>query len=170
MNQSATDALTQRYRASLPEKQSELALAWEQWLAAPGEQAAKLRFQGLVHKLAGSAGLYGFEDLGRQARSVDSSLAAWEEETPPLRRPLEEFCREVAGSAEMLLRVLGRAARAPSSLPAKGVGSDSKRRSGFFWKTKKKRGKTGKSHPRTTCCFESAFWQIDRSHPACAPR
>lgn len=117
MNQSPTDALTQRYRASLPEKQSELALAWEQWLAQPTEHAAKLRFQTLVHKLAGSAGLYGFEDLGRQARSVDAALAAWEEETPPLRKPLDEFCREVAGGAEMLLRVLGRAARAPHVPP-----------------------------------------------------
>lgn len=115
MNQSATEALTQRYRASLPEKQSELALAWEQWLAIPGEHGAKLKLQSLVHKLAGSAGLYGFEDLGRQARAVDGTLAAWEDETPTLRKPLDEFCREVAGAVEMLLRVLGRAARAPQS-------------------------------------------------------
>jgi CheY-like chemotaxis protein/HPt (histidine-containing phosphotransfer) domain-containing protein len=117
MNQSATEALTQRYRASLPEKQSELALAWEQWLAAPADHAAKLRFQSLVHKLAGSAGLYGFEDLGRQARTLDGLLSSWEQETPPLRLPLDEFCREAAGAAEMLLRVLGRASRAPHAAP-----------------------------------------------------
>ena len=31
----ATDALVARFRAALPDKLRELALAWERWLAAP---------------------------------------------------------------------------------------------------------------------------------------
>ena len=117
-SQATTDALHAKYRDSLSTKLSELAGAWEQWLAAPGDAAAKTRFQFLAHKLAGSAPLYGFNELGEHARHTDQMLAQWESETASLRVPLEELLQRTATSAEALLRVLGRESRAPASDPA----------------------------------------------------
>lgn len=107
----ATGALVARFRATLPDKLRELALAWERWLAAPESAPAKEALQLLVHRLAGSAPAYGFSDLGRHAFRVDGRLGEWDAEVAPLRIPLEALCQELGGSVEMLLRALGRAAR-----------------------------------------------------------
>lgn len=107
----ATDALVARFRATLPDKLRELALAWERWLAAPEAASAKEALQLLVHRLAGSAPAYGFSDLGRHAFRVDERLGEWDAEIAPLRIPLDQLCRELGGSVEMLLRALGRASR-----------------------------------------------------------
>jgi CheY-like chemotaxis protein len=107
----AVDALAARFRASLPDKLRELALAWERWLAAPESLPAKEAMQLLVHRLAGSAPAYGFSDLGRHAFRVDQRLGEWDAEVAPLRIALEALCREIGGHVEMLLRALGRASR-----------------------------------------------------------
>lgn len=113
--QATTDALHAKYRDSLSTKLAELAGAWERWLAAPADAEAKTRFQFLAHKLAGSAPLYGFVELGEHARDTDQMLAHWEAETPTLRLPLEQLLQRTATSAEALLRVLGRESRAAGS-------------------------------------------------------
>jgi len=107
----AVDALAARFRASLPDKLRELALAWERWLAAPESPSAKGAMQLLVHRLAGSAPAYGFSDLGRHAFRVDQRLGEWDAEVVPLRMTLEALCREIGGHVEMLMRALGRASR-----------------------------------------------------------
>ena len=107
----ATGDLAARYRASLADKLTELSLAWERWLARPGAAEAKEQYEALVHKLAGSAPLHGYEDLGRQAGKVDELFAAWHAETPVLRDELPTLCRLVSVPTENLLRALVRAAR-----------------------------------------------------------
>jgi len=103
--------LLARYRQSLPEKLKDLALAWEAWLADPDQGLARERFHTLVHKLAGSAPAYGYEDLGREARRIDSALQSWVGDAPEARTPLPDLVRRIAVAAESLLRTLGRAAR-----------------------------------------------------------
>jgi CheY-like chemotaxis protein len=110
-HRNGADEQAARYRATLSEKLSELALAWEEWLAAPAEESGKKHFHALVHRLAGAASAYGFDDVGREAQHVDSLITAWDADVPSLRTPMAEFCRELATAAETLLRVLGRAAR-----------------------------------------------------------
>lgn len=117
-DRNGSDEHAARYRASLAERLSELALAWEEWLAGPDEDARKKHYHQLVHRLAGAASAYGFDDVGREAQHVDSLIDAWDADVPTLRSPLGDFCRELGSAAETLLRVLGRAARDAQRGPA----------------------------------------------------
>lgn len=110
-HRNGSDDHASHYRATLGERLSELALAWEEWLAGPDEERHKNHFHQLVHRLAGSASAYGFDDVGREAQHVDSLINAWDGDVPTLRVPLGDFCRELGAPAETLLRALGRAAR-----------------------------------------------------------
>ncbi len=69
-------ALHARYRASFPEKRDDLQAALAAWREAPtaAERIAALYL--LVHKLAGSAGAYGFDALADVARIADRLLQA----------------------------------------------------------------------------------------------
>ena len=113
-----SDEHAAHYRASLTERLSELALAWEEWLAGPDEEPRKKHYHQLVHRLAGAASAYGFDDVGREAQHVDSLIHAWDADVPTLRVPLGDFCRELGAAAETLLRALGRAARDAQRGPA----------------------------------------------------
>ena len=115
------DALRQRYRMSLVDKQSELALSWERWLAAPDSPKSKSDFQSLVHKLAGSAQAYGYEDLGREAVRVDELLSRWDSEIESLRVSLRILQGDIAGRVESLLHVLSRATREVAPTLLRGV-------------------------------------------------
>ena len=67
-------ALHARYRASFPEKRAELLAALSQWRSQPQSMDAIAALYLLVHKLAGSAGAYGFDALTELARSADRLL------------------------------------------------------------------------------------------------
>lgn len=70
-------ALTLRYRASLPEKSQALAAAWLELEQEPSDQTyEKLRL--LTHRLAGSAGSYGFEQIGAAAIQLERVIVARE--------------------------------------------------------------------------------------------
>ena len=84
------DALHERYRASLADKAGELEALWPLPTSTPArERIAPLRQ--LLHKLAGSAGSYGYAEIGSQARLLEQWLSAWGSggprpgERPPLR-------------------------------------------------------------------------------------
>lgn len=63
------EALLRQYRASLPEKATALRTALSAFESQPRRDAlADLRL--LVHRLAGSAPLYGFVEFGKRARSL----------------------------------------------------------------------------------------------------
>src|SRR5262245_51624879 len=98
--------LLQRYRASLGDKVGELALAWEAWIAAPDQREAMDKVHVLVHRLAGSAPAYGFDDLGREAQRMDGFVQSWVSEVEQLRMPLPALCQRVAAPMEALLRTL----------------------------------------------------------------
>jgi CheY-like chemotaxis protein len=117
-----------RYRESLPDKLNELALSWEAWLAAPEGNAARDQLHLLVHRLAGAAPAYGYNDLGREAQRIDGMLQSWMSEVPQLRVSLPELCRQLAAPMEALLRTLGRAAREVTANMPEGEGAPPRER------------------------------------------
>ena len=80
------EELMSMYRESLREKRGMLARQWAQLRASPGgdEEVAALRRS--LHHLAGSAGAYGFDLLGDNARHLEKSMGAW------MSTPIAERC------------------------------------------------------------------------------
>ncbi|MFO1495943.1 MAG: Hpt domain-containing protein [Lysobacterales bacterium] len=68
------EALRLRYLQSFPGKIDALQ-AVSATLTAEGAEARR-QLRDLTHKLAGSAGMYGFDDLGLQARAVVHAIDA----------------------------------------------------------------------------------------------
>ncbi len=80
------EALFAEYRERLPRRRRALAALWRR-LPEDGDDGgvcAELRLQ--VHRLAGSAGAFGFSRLSASARQVDQLLKAWLF-SPPGQRP-----------------------------------------------------------------------------------
>jgi CheY-like chemotaxis protein/HPt (histidine-containing phosphotransfer) domain-containing protein len=75
-------ALNERYRASLPEKRSAIMAAFSAWRADLGELEHLRGVNRLLHKLAGSAGGYGYARLGESARAADGLLYDWLSDAP----------------------------------------------------------------------------------------
>jgi len=68
------DLLRERYSASLPSKREALVKAWRAVQADPADAAHFNQLQTLVHRLAGSATAYGYEELGELAGVVNALL------------------------------------------------------------------------------------------------
>lgn len=73
-NEVIPEALRRRYIDSFPGKSAALDAAIDALSAENTETLQALRL--LAHKLAGSAGMYGFDDLGHLAREVVQSIDA----------------------------------------------------------------------------------------------
>jgi len=81
------EALRQSYRAELPAKLGLIGGAVEA-LHAGGEKAHLQALYDLVHKLTGSAAIYGFGDISRAAGDLESwTLQAFDGGLPEARRP-----------------------------------------------------------------------------------
>jgi chemotaxis protein histidine kinase CheA len=75
--QAQLEALRQSYRAELPAKLQLIGGAVETLHARGWEKAQLMAFYELVHKLAGSAAIYGFNGISRAAGEIESwTLAA----------------------------------------------------------------------------------------------
>ena len=113
---SALTALTERYRASLPGKRAAISAAARDWRAAPGDRERLHALDQPLHKLAGSAGAYGFVRLGEAARQADGliadALAASTESATTASAPLRQlfsvlreidelFDSEIGGSSDV---------------------------------------------------------------------
>lgn len=66
--------LLRRYLDSFTEKQVELENRWDRVQASDWTAESLARLRTPVHRLAGSAGSYGLEELGHAARRLDASL------------------------------------------------------------------------------------------------
>jgi HPt (histidine-containing phosphotransfer) domain-containing protein len=73
-NEVIPEALRRRYIDSFPGKRAALEAAIGN-LGNPDDEAAQVLRQ-LAHKLAGSAGMYGFDDIGHLAREVVHAIDA----------------------------------------------------------------------------------------------
>jgi CheY-like chemotaxis protein len=78
----ALAALNDRYRASLPEKRSAILSAFSAWRADAAQLEPLRELARLLHKLAGSAGGYGFTPLGDSARAADGLIHEWLSDAP----------------------------------------------------------------------------------------
>jgi CheY-like chemotaxis protein len=83
-------ALTAEYRSKLPRRRLALLALWRRLPEDSDARgiAPELRLQ--VHRLAGSAGAYGFERLSMAARVVDQGLKQWLQVPPEQRTPLAQ--------------------------------------------------------------------------------
>lgn len=66
--------LRQQYRASLTVKADDLSECWQDLSRAQDPMVPLQRIRTLAHRLAGSAGMYGFTDLSRRARCLSGLL------------------------------------------------------------------------------------------------
>lgn len=70
------EELHARYRASLAEKAAEMEALWPLPTSNPARERVPVLRQ-MLHKLAGSAGSYGYTEIGSQARLLEQWLKAW---------------------------------------------------------------------------------------------
>ena len=90
--QAAIAALTAKFAASLPEKRQILIDQAERWKTSR-DPAALREAVAQAHKLAGSAGSYGFDPLGLAARHFEQCVRSWPDHLPPDTRAAEESDR-----------------------------------------------------------------------------
>lgn len=69
-----TSHLVQRYRATLPEKHAQIDNAWRMACTNPDDTAAVPYLQIALHRVTGSAGLYGFQAISDAARDAVQRL------------------------------------------------------------------------------------------------
>lgn len=65
------EALRKRYADSLADKRTALVGAWEAWRNSGHSPACLRELATLAHRLAGSAGSYGYDELGASASALD---------------------------------------------------------------------------------------------------
>ncbi len=86
--QAQLEALRQSYRAELPAKLQLIGGAADTLHAGGWEKAHLAAFYEMVHKLAGSAAIYGFGGISRAAGEIETwTLAALDGGLPAERRP-----------------------------------------------------------------------------------
>lgn len=97
---SAHERLLRRYLDSLPGKRAEIAERWARVRSGDWDEEAIGELKRPVHRLAGSAGSYGLEDLGRAAAALDRLLGSVREDarsrasvSDGVRALLEQFDR-----------------------------------------------------------------------------
>lgn len=85
--QSALAKLKERYRTDLPLKVARLSDQVVSFLGSPWEQELSFTTYRMMHSLAGSAGTYGFAELGTIARGAEAILKESLESKTPLTEP-----------------------------------------------------------------------------------
>lgn len=65
------------YAASLPGKLHEIEEAMQEFMLEPGKRDRLERLHTLLHGLTGSAGTFGFAQLGSLARELEMRCSAW---------------------------------------------------------------------------------------------
>lgn len=98
------EAARSRYLQSLPDKLERIQRAWDAARAQGWSRDSFDHFRTLVHRLAGSAGSYGLDELGQAAKCLDHLLGT----IPPDEAPAER----VKALKEELSRRLDEAIRA----------------------------------------------------------
>ncbi|MEP0545567.1 MAG: response regulator [Rhodothermales bacterium] len=78
----AAVAQTSDYARRLPSRLTEMEMLWD--LARGGDDAALHTLHKQTHQLRGSAGMYGFSQLGEAARALDIALSSFRSDSAPL--------------------------------------------------------------------------------------
>lgn len=100
------DELHRQYRHSLAGKRDDLRKAWGALCdeAASDAQVAHLHL--LLHRLAGSAGTYGYPDIARRAKALEQAWTAWLAQAQEDRAAPYSICAGQAGGMLDLLDAL----------------------------------------------------------------
>jgi len=69
------EAMKARYVASLSQKLSDISSAGESYFSSQGQSENRAALKTLVHQMAGSAGMYGLDEMGDKARKCDGLLS-----------------------------------------------------------------------------------------------
>ncbi|MEZ5461144.1 MAG: Hpt domain-containing protein [Dokdonella sp.] len=107
-------ALHARYQTSLPNKRSSVELAWRAFCADSTDPARLQSLTRLVHRLAGSAGSYGYEEIGEIAGSADALLEKFGRHEDPASGPVD--CCEMLDRLTPLIANLLRAMELASAV------------------------------------------------------
>jgi len=95
--QSALHQAQLRYRAQLQERAGELEKLWQ--AAAAGDEQCYTDLLHHLHRLGGSAGMYGFEELGQTAKAAYKGcqlLAPGQQQSSPSFQQLLSMMRDMA--------------------------------------------------------------------------
>ena len=104
------ESLLALYRLSLKDSRQRVRRQWE--VLCADEDAMQDRdatvndLRSLLHKLAGSAGSYGFNALGDHARAMERYWIAWLANNPRRRPTVAQACRSLDANYQRLLRML----------------------------------------------------------------
>ena len=104
------ESLLALYRLSLKDSRLRVRRHWEVLSAEDDEKQDRDStvddLRSLLHKLAGSAGSYGFDALGDQARAMERYWIAWLANNPRRRPTVAQACRSLDANYQRLLRML----------------------------------------------------------------
>ena len=97
------DELHRQYRLSLAAKRDDLRRAWGA-LCGEGATAAQAgHLHLLLHRLAGSAGTYGYPDIAARAKVLERDWTAWLAQPQDTRPEAYRVCAgQAAGMADLL--------------------------------------------------------------------
>ncbi|KFG95097.1 hypothetical protein GQ56_0122495 [Burkholderia paludis] len=91
-------ALKRRFALGLAGRRDELSAAWDDWAADPDR--ARDALAGGLHRLAGAAGAYGFDALGRAARDLEGQVRSPGAGAAPLAAPFAALLHTLSAVAE----------------------------------------------------------------------
>ena len=106
------DELQRQYRQSLATKRDDLRRAWEALCDEDATHAQVVHAHLLLHRLAGSAGTYGYADIAMRAKTLEQGWNGWLEQAPEARPQAYRICAMQACDMADLLEALRAAAEA----------------------------------------------------------
>ncbi|MCX7860993.1 MAG: response regulator [Chloroflexus sp.] len=96
------ELLRRRYAAQIGERVAAIIASWHHLEQSQWEKAAGMETRQLAHKLAGSAAMFGFADLGAIAREIDIGLKEWLEHDQPLTEATRHYLTQQIAQLQRL--------------------------------------------------------------------
>lgn len=113
------DDLHRQYRQSLAGKGDDLRRAWDALCDEEVEEAQVKHVHLLLHRLAGSAGTYGYADIAARAKALERVWTEWLGQTRELRPEAYRVCASQACGMGDLLDALRTAVQVPGESPSR---------------------------------------------------
>lgn len=100
------NSLNEVYRKSLPEKAIVVSTAWKTAVSNSFSEDSMSELQSIFHKLAGSAGMYGYTELASQASEIEQSIIIELEKSSSDNRPGQKWCDSTGESIASFVQSL----------------------------------------------------------------
>lgn len=98
--------LNEIYLKSLPEKATVVSMAWKKAVSDSFAVDSMTELQSVFHKLAGSAGMYGYTELAVQAAEIEQSIITEQEKGSGENRPDQKWCDSMGESVTSFVQSL----------------------------------------------------------------